>query len=137
MASITGIAHVELSVRDLDRSEHWYTRLLEMQRVFEGRDAERGLVSRALYEPRSKFVLGLMQHDANTGETFAPQRTGLDHLSFYVTDRDELRAWERRLDELGIDYSPLHEEPYGGAAVTATDPDGIALEFCTRDTPRG
>ena len=137
MAAITGIAHVELSVRDLDRSEQWYTQLLEMQRVFEGRDERYGIVSRALYEPRSKIVLGLMQHDANAGETFAPQRTGLDHLSFYVPDRDALRAWEHRLDALGIAYSPMHEEPYGGAAVTATDPDGIALEFCTRDTPRG
>lgn len=136
MPTITGLAHVELSVRDLDRSEQWYNRLLGMQRVWEGRNDAHGVVSRALYEPQSKIVLGLMQHDSNAGEQFAPQRTGLDHLAFYVNDRDGLRQWEARLAELGIAYTPLHEEPYGGAAVTASDPDGIALEFCTRDTPR-
>lgn len=128
MPAIMGVAHVELSVRDLDRSEDWYRALLTMQRVYEGRDDERRLHSRALFEPVSHFVLGLMQHDAGTGMTFDPRSAGLDHLSFAVANREELRLWERRLAELKLDYTPLEEWDHG-AAVTVRDPDGIAVEF--------
>ena len=128
MPAIRGIAHVELSVRDLDRSEAWYTRLLAMQRVYEGRDEQRGLHSRALFEPNSRLVLGLMQHNAGSAACFDPQRAGLDHLSFGVSDRDELRLWEERLAELQLEYTPLEEWDHG-AAVTVRDPDGIAVEF--------
>jgi glyoxylase I family protein len=131
MPAITGIAHVELSVRDLDASAAWYTALLGFRRVFDDRDAERGLTACALLDPGSGVVLALMQHDRNRGESFAPERAGLDHLSFAVADRDELRAWQDRLAELGIEHTPLEEWSHG-AAVTTRDPDGIAIEFYVR-----
>lgn len=136
MPRITGIAHVELSVRNLDASEAWYTNLLGVQRVFEDRDDGRGIASRAVLEPNSRTVLGLMQHTANAGDTFTPSRTGLDHLSFSVADRNELRAWQQRAADLGLDYTPLEEWSWG-AAVTMRDPDGIALEFCVRGPAQG
>lgn len=131
MPAITGIAHVELSVRDLDTSEAWYVALLGARRVFADRDDERGLTSRALREPGSGTVLALMQHDANLGAGFDATRTGLDHLAFAVADRDALWAWEQHLADLGFDYSPIEEWSHG-AAVTARDPDGIAIEFYVR-----
>ncbi len=128
MPAISGIAHVELTVRDLDASEAWYLRLLGMQRVWEGRDDSQQIVARALLESKSRVVLGLTQYQKATGEPFAVRRPGLDHLSFAVADRDELQAWERHLAELGLDYTPAEEWSHG-AAVTVRDPDGIALEF--------
>lgn len=128
MPSITGIAHVELSVRNLDASEAWYIALLDLRRVWEGRDDEQGIIARALLEPNSRTVLALTQHLAGDDETFAVRRPGLDHLSFAVSDRDELRAWERRCAELGVEHTPFEEWSHG-AAVTVRDPDGIALEF--------
>lgn len=76
-----------------------------------------------------------MQHDANQGAAFEPSRAGLDHLAFAVADRDQLRAWEQRLADLGADHTPLEEWSHG-AAVTARDPDGIALEFYVRGPAR-
>jgi glyoxylase I family protein len=131
MPSITGIAHVELSVRNLERSAAWYMELLGSRRVFDNRDEERGLTACALLEPGSGLVLALMQHDANQGFAFDPDRAGLDHLAFAVADRNELRAWQQRLEELGVEYTPLEEWSHG-AAVTVRDPDGIALEFYVR-----
>ena len=128
MPAITGIAHVELSVRDLDASEAWYERLLGMRRVWEGHDEMQQIAARALLEPKSRVVLGLTQHRGATGEPFAVRRPGLDHLSFAVADRTELRAWEQRLAELGCDYTPLEEWSHG-AGLTVRDPDGIAIEF--------
>lgn len=131
MPAITGIAHVELSVRDLESSAAWYIKLLGMRRVFDNRDDERGLTACALLEPHSGLVLALMQHDANAGAIFDPSRSGLDHLAFAVADRAELHAWQQRLSELDAEYTPLEEWSHG-AAVTVRDPDGIALEFYVR-----
>src|SRR6266508_5317659 len=131
MPAITGIAHVELSVRDLDASTAWYADVLGMRPVWDGEDAAQGIVARALLDPQSGIVLALTRHTAVSGDTFDARRPGLDHLSFAVADRDELRAWEQRLAELGVDYTAFEEWSHG-AAVTARDPDGIAIEFYVR-----
>lgn len=131
MPSITGIAHVELSVRDLDTSAAWYNKVLGLRRVWEGHDDTYGIDAYALLDPTSGIVFALTQHRAGSGDTFDAARPGLDHVSFAVADRNELRAWERRLAELGVDYTPFEEWSHG-AAVTVRDPDGIALELYVR-----
>jgi glyoxylase I family protein len=45
-----------------------------------------------------------------------------------VAGEAELEAWRLRLDELGIEHSPVRDYGYG-LAITFSDPDGIALEF--------
>jgi glyoxylase I family protein len=104
--TITGIAHVELSVSDVDASVAWYCRVL----------GARGT------------VLAFTQHDRIEGGPFTPLRTGLDHLSFAVADDAALKAWSRYLDEIGIAHDPIDDR---GSVVSMTlkDPDGIALEF--------
>jgi len=100
--TITGIAHVELSVSDLDASVAWYCRVLGAKDVWRGRNDQ--------------------------GGPFTPLRTGLDHLSFAVADEAALRAWSQYLDDLGIERDPIDDR---GSVVSMTlkDPDGIALEF--------
>ena len=102
MPAITGIAHVELSVRDLDRSVAWYCALLGAQDVFRATNDTYGITACAVFEPRSKTVLAFTQHRAEDLSEFDPRRAGLDHLSFAVADRAELEAWVQRLDELDI-----------------------------------
>ena len=121
-------------MRDLDRSEAWYTAALGFERIFDHRDDERGLHGRVLRDPQTRVVLAMMQHDDLIHGPFEPRRRGLDHLSFAVADRAELRAWERHLADLAADYTPFEEVGHG-AAVTARDPDGIALEFYVRGGP--
>ncbi|MGI8925319.1 MAG: VOC family protein [Tepidiformaceae bacterium] len=128
MPAITGIAHVELSVRDLDLSSAWYCRLLDAREVFRGADEAEGIVDCAIFERASRVVIAFTQHSAGDGSTFTPRRTGLDHLAFAVADRAALEAWAAHLDELGIERSPLNDYGYADA-ITCKDPDGIALEF--------
>ena len=125
---ITGIAHVELSVSDLDASVAWYCRLLGARDVWRGRNDERGITACAILEPETRTVIAFTQHDAIEGGPFTPRRTGLDHLSFRVADEAAIDAWRRHLDELGIAHDAVDEQ---GPAVTLNlrDPDGIALEF--------
>lgn len=131
MPGIIGIAHVELSVRDLDASEAWYTKVFGMKVLGGGRDERWGISDRALLEPESKVVVALTQHDANGGGAFVPSVTGLDHLALAVAGRDELRAWEQHFADMGLDYDPLLEWPHG-ATVIVRDPDGIAIELYVR-----
>ena len=125
---ITGIAHVELSVTDVDASVAWYCRMLGAKDVWRGRNDERGFRACAILEPETRTVIAFTQHDVIEGGPFTPRRTGLDHLSFRVADGAAIEAWRLHLDELGIKYDPIDDQ---GAAVTLNlrDPDGIALEF--------
>ncbi len=128
MPEITGIAHVELSVRDLEVSVPWYLNLLGARDVWRGSNDEYGITACAIYEPKSKMVFAFTQHMEQEREGFSARRPGLDHVSFGVADRAALEAWVEHLDTLGIEHSPIqdnHQPP----SVTFKDPDGIALEF--------
>ena len=131
MPAIKGIAHVELSVRNLDRSVAWYCELLGAQDVFRATNDTYGITACAVFEPVSKTVLAFTQHGEEDPSEFDSRRAGLDHLSFAVADRAELEAWVARLDELSIAHSPVRDEGYA-YQVTFRDPDGIALEFSAR-----
>jgi catechol 2,3-dioxygenase-like lactoylglutathione lyase family enzyme len=119
-----GVDHASLSVTDLDRSELFYTEVLALIRL-----ADFGTARILLHRPTS-FILALVRHDAAYGDQFTELRTGLDHLGFAVTSRDELEAWERRLQELSVEYTPIRDMEFG-AHLNFRDPDHIALELST------
>ena len=128
MPRITGIAHVELSVSDLDRSVEWYCRLLGARDVYRNRNDERRFSACAIVEPASRTVLAFTQHEVVEGGAFTPHRVGLDHLAFAVPDRAALEAWRARLDELGIEHDAIDDQDFA-VALNLRDPDGIAIEF--------
>ncbi|MEM8708740.1 MAG: VOC family protein [Actinomycetota bacterium] len=121
------IAHVALTVSDLERSIDWYTRLFGARPAFTGtmlHDTPHEY--RLAVWPELDFAL----HHFVQGEggTFHERRPGLDHLAFTCGDQAELDAWIAHLDELGITRSDVLEEPYG-LGLAFRDPDDIALEF--------
>jgi catechol-2,3-dioxygenase len=132
MPTITGLSHVDLTVTNLDRAEGWYTKLFGMNKVLEGESAEEGFRAKYLLEPASGLILGLVEHSKPGGDGFDARVTGLDHLSLGVTNRDELKAWKSRLDELSIANGGISEQGVG-AGLNFKDPDGIALEFYVID----
>ena len=132
MPAITGIAHVELSVRNLEVTEAWYGKVFDMQTVFSETNNQFGVSDLAMFEPQSHVVFAFTEHPTNAGEEFDPRRTGLDHLAFAVTNTAELTDWRDHLQRLGESPSPVVEWPGGATSFTVTDPDGIALEFFVR-----
>lgn len=124
MPEFAGIGHASLSVTDLDRSERFYTTVLGLFRL-----TDFGTVRILLHRP-SSFLLALVSHDAAYGDPFTELRTGLDHLGFAVSSRDELVAWERHLQALGVPYTPIRDMEFG-AHLNFRDPDNIALELNT------
>ncbi len=83
-----------------------------------------------MQRPGTSFFVGLAHHPKRSGDAFDERRTGLDHLSFAVTDRQELEEWARHLDRLGVAHSGVKsfETPFPFALLVFRDPDGIQLE---------
>lgn len=120
--SVGGVDHMALTVTDLDVSERFYTEVLGLMTLF---DFGTG---RLLLDRRTGFVLGLQAHEGRAGEPFSHLTTGLDHLGFGVDSREELVVWERRLERLGVSYTPIRDMEFGHH-LNFRDPDDIALEL--------
>jgi catechol 2,3-dioxygenase-like lactoylglutathione lyase family enzyme len=134
MPAITGVSHVSLTVSDLGKSEAWYRDVLGFQKLLEV-DEGGGRIRSVLAHPDSGALIPLVRHENSYGDLFSELRTGLDHLSFGVSGRDELEAWQRHLDDLGVEHGPIAEaEPAPGmrfALIAFRDPDNIQLEVFT------
>lgn len=93
MPEFTGISHVEVTVRDADRSAIWYEQALGMQRL--GTPPEHdtlGVSARVCHvmHPATGLTFGLIQHELGEDGEFSEFRIGLDHLALAVASRDEL-----------------------------------------------
>jgi catechol 2,3-dioxygenase-like lactoylglutathione lyase family enzyme len=125
MSKLGGFHHVALSVRDVDASIEWYSRILGFEILFrEDGDERRACVMRFA---DGAFGVALVQHgDRPDGEMFDPRRIGLDHVGFAVASSADLDDWARRLSEAGVEHSGAIEVP-PGAILNFKDPDGIGL----------
>lgn len=127
MPTLPTINHLALTVTDLEASTAFYSRLWDTQPSGAMDD---GPFTRRIFTLGQGLTLGLTQHDEGSPTSFDEKLPGLDHVGFHVRDREDLVAWSRHLEGLGVSHSGLVEAPYG-TALSFKDPDGIALEFFT------
>lgn len=119
------IHHLTLTVTDADRSAHWYQALLGPASIIER--AGEGWRRVRMQWPDG-LVIGVTQHDSTPpGDHFDHTRVGLDHVGLDAGTHEEVQRWAAHMDALGITRGPVEDVPYGWA-VTARDPDGIAVE---------
>ena len=84
-ATLAGLHHVAINVRDLDKSVEWYTDVLGFAPLF---PYDTDAFMRRIMRHPSGVVLGLTRHDHADGDAeFNERRTGLDHLGFGVATR--------------------------------------------------
>jgi glyoxylase I family protein len=122
---LQGVGHIALTVTDPKRSADFYNRLFDAQTVRTVEDDIGPLM--ICVSPAMRF--GFRTHPSTTeADRFNPARVGLDHLGFHVADRQQLQAWQMRLDEQGVTNSGIIEDE-SGLHLNAKDPDDIALEF--------
>lgn len=136
MPPITGYLGPTLTVTDLRRSVAWYQQLLTMtiRREYEPLDGRQR--DCCLVEPHSGLEICLVEYRDGPRDPFDEFRPGLDHLEFFVENREDLDAWVERLDTLGIPHSGVKEPYYTpNAILTFRDPDNIQLEFFWRAPP--
>ena len=126
MPELRTIAHVSLTVSDLDRSVPWYERVFDVKLV---QDDESGPFRRAVLVVAGRALVGLQEFpDPADNLPFNERRVGLDHLAFACSSRGELEAWKARLDELGVVNGGVVDAGYG-FVLSFRDPDNVALEF--------
>lgn len=130
--STTSIAHVRLTVTDIERSRQFYEGVFGWPVLVElppgadtaTREALAFLYGGVIYDLGGALI-GL--RPVGDGD-FHEDRTGLDHLAFRLADRAALDAAGEHLDALGIAHGPVKD--IGPAYILEfRDPDNIALEL--------
>lgn len=127
MATFPPLAHVAVTVTDLDASTRWYAALFGSDPVLDEDEAVGGFHHTVFALPQGQ-LFGLHTHPDAPDGGFDARRPGLDHVSFACADRAELETWAARLDELGVAHGGVYDAHYG-SGVSFRDPDGTALEF--------
>jgi glyoxylase I family protein len=130
LPSLSGLHHLGLTVRDIDQSERWYADVLGMTRVFVEDHPTGGGHTVVINRADTFLFLGLDYHPQADLERFDERRTGLDHVAMSVDSRADLDAWAHRLDALGVEHGPIHDQDQPvHAAMVLHDPDGIPVEL--------
>jgi glyoxylase I family protein len=127
MAEFPSLAHIAVTVSDLDRSTRWYTALFGSEPVLD-EDEESGAFHHTVYALSGGQLFGIHTHTQPGAASFDERSPGLDHVAFTCSGRGELQQWADRLTELGISHGGIKDAGYG-SGVSFRDPDGIALEF--------
>jgi len=127
MASINGIAHIQLSVSDMERSIPFYEKLLHSMEMVT-----------LIHSPQYFYCVG-----GRTGVAIAPidvefkdqlfdqRRAGLHHLCFRARSREDVDAIYQTALELSAKIIRAPEENNwapGYYSVLFEDPDGIRIE---------
>jgi glyoxylase I family protein len=128
----SSIAHVRLTVTDIERSRQFYESVFGWQVLIEAPETADAATKEAL-----SFLFGGVIYDLGgtliglrpvASDTFHEDRCGLDHIAFRIASRDELDAAAAHLDELGIEHEPIKD--IGPSYILEfRDPDNIALEL--------
>lgn len=121
---VTGIHHIKLPVSDVARSRIWYERVLGFEVAIEF--VEDGAIKGvALHRDGCQPQIAL-RHDPDRARVLS----GFDAVALLVPDRDEVKRWCSRLDDLGEPYGGLVEGHHGGAVLVGLhDPDGIEIRL--------
>jgi glyoxylase I family protein len=126
------IAHVRLTVTDIERSRRFYESVFGWPVLLEIPDNADETTRNAL-----AFLFGGVIYDLGGAlvalrpvavDRFHEDRAGLDHIAFRSADKAELDSAAKYLDELGIDHEPVKD--IGPSYILEfRDPDNIALEL--------
>ena len=88
MPEFPPIAHVAVTVTDLERSTRWYSGLLAAEPVLD-EDEQAGGFHHTVFALDGGQLFGLHTHPHAAGDRFDEHRTGLDHVAFACRDRGE------------------------------------------------
>ena len=128
----TSIAHVRLTVTDIERSRQFYESVFGWPVLLEVPDNADETTRKQL-----SFLFGGVIYDLGgtllglrpvATDRFHEDRAGLDHIAFRVASKDELDSAAAHLDELSVAHEPVKD--IGPSYILQLrDPDNIALEL--------
>ena len=140
MPDVTGVSHIELTVRDADRSAGWYEQVLGMQRIDlpeEYRNDSMPAEEVNMMHPTAGLVLSLIQHESGEDADFSELRVGMDHLALAVESRSELEEWVTHFDGHDVPHSAISDRPLDRCScfVTRTTLSSSFLSLSFRARP--
>ena len=134
MIKPTRLGHVVLRVRDLKRSEEFYTKFLGLE--VQGRGGDRMVFFRSNEDTDHDLAISNVGADAPGPEA---NRVGMYHLAYEFDSIEDIKEAYRLTQELGVEIAGFgdHGEIKG---LYVRDPDGIEIELCAfapeyKDTP--
>jgi glyoxylase I family protein len=126
------IAHVRLTVSDIERSRQFYESVFGWPVLLEVPEN-----ADAATRSQLAFLFGGVIYDMGGAlialrpvatDRFHEDRCGLDHIAFRAVSKAELDSAAMHLDGLGIDHEPVKD--IGPSYILEfRDPDNIALEL--------
>jgi glyoxylase I family protein len=128
----SSIAHVRLTVTDIERSRQFYESvfgwpvLLEVPENADEKTRDRfGFLFGGVIYDLGGTLLGLRPVAT---DRFDENRAGLDHIAFRLANKAELDSAAAHLDEIGVQHEPIKD--IGPSYILEfRDPDNIALEL--------
>lgn len=119
------IDHIVILISDLRRTRIFYSSFL-------GDPTHEDTESVVFLIGETKVFFSLPYRD-DKEFVFDKDRVGLNHIAFGVGTLEELKAFEKQLDDNGVKHSGIQIDKYGGKEfLWFDDPDGIRLEFYLR-----
>jgi len=130
MAKITGIAHIAITAKDMEKSLDFYTRVLGFKKVFEIPHPKTGAPWINYLHVGGRQFVELFYH-GQKDIPFADENRGFNHLCLEV---DDIFAFCDHIRQAGC---PLDVEPNQGVDFNyqawLTDPDGVRVELMQID----
>jgi len=120
--ALTGLLHVKVPVTDLERSARWYTRVFDLELLYEF--CEQGIVRGVVLFHRSgDFSIALRDREAIPGR---PLLDRFDLFCVRVQDREVLAQLLQRCQDVGTPHGELEDRP-DGTVLDIPDPDGTII----------
>jgi catechol 2,3-dioxygenase-like lactoylglutathione lyase family enzyme len=118
MVKTYGLTHIAIAVRDLDRTQAFYSRILGAEVVY--RDA----AFLQMQTPGSRDVLVFEKNGDKSG-----QAGGVLHFGFRLTQAADINAARAAVTDAGGTITETGEFVPGEPYLFATDPDGYTIEI--------
>jgi lactoylglutathione lyase len=136
MIMLTGITHLALTVKDMDKSVDFYCRVLGLKKVFELKKPETGEPWIVYLHMGQKQFVELF-FNGTKDNPWNDSLRGFNHICFEV---DDIHAVAKHIKDSGY---TLDKEPKFGIDNNwqswVTDPDGVRIELMqiTPESPHG
>ena len=121
---IKNLDHVAIVVSDMDRAIEFYTEVLGLRLILDGRTE--GGEKKSFLGTKSKVLIALSE-DKNRSAQIGEYVQGVNHVAFGV---DDVEKSSRILKERGVTFIEIKVGDDGkGKAYHFLDPDGLELEI--------
>jgi catechol 2,3-dioxygenase-like lactoylglutathione lyase family enzyme len=125
MIKTSGIDHIVLTVKDVQKSKEFYTKVCGMKLIIDKKHYF------AVTDGTFTLFVGLARDYIPKEQKFDRNNIGLDHWAFKVNTLRELQEIEKTLKDMNMQMEEggITDDDFGGTAIFTQDPDGMKVEF--------